>query len=166
MTIVITYAGTIDEDFCYLDIPAELLQEKFSVNQFNIDKKYSFQNKNFVLFTPETYWYPRPGVAYSSENPDWQRVFFSNYRLEVKTINGLKALSQGTMKYPAEKIPAIRSNEFDPNDPAIRNMSGGMRMGGGQMTLFVRGGGPGGRGDIFGGVMPGGGGGQRGVQIR
>ncbi|MDR2232449.1 MAG: xanthan lyase, partial [Tannerella sp.] len=58
-TLSVTYQGAIDEDFCYLDIPDELMQEKFSSeNIFSIDKKYSFQTENYVLFTPETYWYP------------------------------------------------------------------------------------------------------------
>ena len=136
----IAYDGRIDENFCYLDIPADLLQEKYTVeSMFNVDKKYSFQTENYVLFTPETYWYPRPGVAYSNENPDWQRAYFSNYRLTVKTINGLQALSQGTRLEPREKVPTIRSNEFDSNDIITRPM-GGMRGGGGGM--FFMGGGP------------------------
>ena len=154
VTFVITYNGKVDENFCYLDIPADLLQEKYTVEQFfNIDKKYSFQTENYVLFTPETYWYPRSGVAYSSDNPDWQHAYFSNYRLTVKTINGLQALSQGTRKQPVEKTPAIRSNEFDINDETMRQMGGNRRGGDG---MFFIGGGPMGGGG-FGGMMPGGG---------
>ncbi|MDR0794690.1 MAG: ABC transporter permease, partial [Tannerella sp.] len=154
-TCVFTYDGRIDEDFCYLDIPDDLLQAKHSAELFNIDKKYSFQTENYVLFTPETYWYPRPGVAFSSENPDWQSVFFSNYHLTVKTINGLQALSQGTRLSPLEKVPTIRSNEYDSNDGTIRPV-GGMR-GGGDRGFFMGGGGPMGG---FGGGGRGGGGPQ------
>ncbi len=56
----VKYTGSIYEDFCYLDIPAGLLQEEYAREMFKIDKKYSFQDKNYLLFTPETYWYPRP----------------------------------------------------------------------------------------------------------
>jgi len=105
------YDGSIDENFCYLDIPAEILQEEFGSGMFKIDKKYSFQDKNYLLFTPETYWYPRPGTSYSSENPDWQQAYFSHFRLRVKTINGLKALSQGTMKWPV-----VRRGRGEPQD--------------------------------------------------
>src|SRR5690606_2886559 len=31
---------------------------------------------------------------------DWQQAYFSHFRLKVKTINGLKALSQGSMRWP------------------------------------------------------------------
>ena len=100
------YAGSIDETFCYLDIPDEILQEEHANGMFKIDKKYSFQGENYLLFTPETYWYPRPGTSYSSENPDWQQAYFSHFHLKVKTINGLKALTQGTMKWPiVKRIP-------------------------------------------------------------
>ena len=140
-TFSVAYQGTIDENFCYLDIPDELLQEKFSSEQiFSIDKKYSFQTENYVLFTPETYWYPRPGVSYSSENPDWQRAYFSDYHLTVKTINGLQALSQGKRLQPVEKAPEIRSNKYDPSDGVIRRPAAG-RGGGGGM-FFAGGGGP------------------------
>ena len=172
-TFSITYSGTVDENFCYLDIPAELLQEKFVVESFfNIDKKYSFHTENYLLFTPETYWYPRPGVSYSSENPDWQKAYFSNYRLEVKTINGLQALSQGARKRPVERMPRIRSNEFDSNDRAsfrpvgsanFMQVRGGGGGGGGRM------GGGGGGGPVVitsgpGGAAPAGGGAQQGGQ--
>ncbi|MDR2816478.1 MAG: xanthan lyase, partial [Proteiniphilum sp.] len=107
------YAGSIDEGFCYLDIPAEILQEEYAQEMFRIDKKYSFQDKNYLLFTPETYWYPRPGTSYSSENPDWQQAYFSHFRLKVKTINNLKALSQGTMKWPVVKRIAVDPGEAE-----------------------------------------------------
>jgi len=103
VSFTIKYAGRIDEGFCFLDIPPELLQMDYSSDMFKIDKKYSFQTKNYILFTPETYWYPRPGTSYSSKNPDWQQAYFSNFQLTVKTMNGLQALSQGTLVYPEER---------------------------------------------------------------
>lgn len=105
------YSGVIDESFCYLDIPTSILQDKYSSGMFKIDKRYSFQSENYLLLTPETYWYPRPGTSYSSENPDWQQAYFSHFRLKVKTINGLKALSQGTMKWPIAKWETVEPNE-------------------------------------------------------
>ena len=91
------YEGRVDPGFCYLDIPDELLEEEYANQGFKIDKKYSFQEENYVLFTPETYWYPRPGTSYSSNSPDWQQAYFSHFHLKVTTLNHLKALSQGTM---------------------------------------------------------------------
>ena len=103
------YDGSIDGGFCYLDIPAEIMQEEYSNMMFRIDKKYSFQTGDYILFTPETYWYPRPGTSYSSTTPDWQQAYFSKFRLTVKTLNGLKALSQGTQKWPVMPEPSIVS---------------------------------------------------------
>lgn len=106
--LTISYDGVVNEQFCYLDIPSDLLEEKFSTVMFGIDKKYSFQTADFILFTPETYWYPRPGTSYSSEHSDWQQAYFSNFNLKVKTLNGLKALSQGTMEpHPSQLLAAI-----------------------------------------------------------
>lgn len=97
------YDGSIDESFCYLDISDDLLQGEYASGMFRIDKRYGFQDEHYLLFTPETCWYPRPGTSYSSENPDWQQAYFSHFRLKVQTINGLKALSQGSMKWPVVK---------------------------------------------------------------
>lgn len=93
--LTIKYDGRIDNSFCYLDIPPEVLQESFTRLLFNIDKQYSFQTKDYLLFTPETYWYPRPGTGYSDESPDWQQTYFSKYNLKVKPLHGLVPLSQG-----------------------------------------------------------------------
>lgn len=109
--VKVKYDGVIDDGFCYLDIPSEILEEEYASQMFKIDKKYSFQDKNYLLFTPETYWYPRPGTSYSSENPDWQQAYFSHFRLKVTTINNLKALSQGTMKWPIVKRTEVEVDE-------------------------------------------------------
>ncbi|MGI6572452.1 MAG: xanthan lyase [Fermentimonas sp.] len=104
------YEGRIDPGFCYLDIPNELLEEEYTNQGFKIDKNYSFQKDNYVLFTPETYWYPRPGTSYSSESPDWQQAYFSHFRLKVTTLNHLKALSQGSME-GEEKFWGVKETE-------------------------------------------------------
>ncbi len=95
VSLTIKYSGNIDDRFCYLDIPEELLQQKYSYAMFNVDKQYSFQTADYLLFTPETYWYPRPGTAYSSTSADWQQTYFSRFTLTVKPLPGLTPLSQG-----------------------------------------------------------------------
>ena len=139
VTITVKYAGSIDESFCYLDIPDEILNEVYvSSALFRIDKKYSFQTDNYLLFTPETYWYPRPGTSYSSTNSDWQQDYFSNFRLTVKPLDGLKVLSQGTMKWPQSQYQVkVTSSSYasDQGGPGAfgpgRRASGGRRPEGG-----------------------------------
>ncbi|MBR5802793.1 MAG: xanthan lyase [Bacteroidaceae bacterium] len=90
------YEGIADERICYLYIPEELLieQEKF-MNTFNVGKRYLYQTEDYTLLTPESYWYPRPGVCYSDENPDWQQSYFTSFQMNVKPNPGLVAISQG-----------------------------------------------------------------------
>ena len=97
-SVTFKYDGQIDNSFCYLDIPPEVLQASKKKFLFNIDKQYCFQTKDYLLLTPETYWYPRAGTGYSDENPDWQQTYFSNYHLKVKPLAGLVPLSQGEGK--------------------------------------------------------------------
>ncbi len=98
VSVTFKYDGQIDNSFCYLDIPPEVLQASKKQFLFNIDRQYSFQTKDYLLLTPETYWYPRAGTSYSDENPDWQQTYFSNYHLKVKPLAGLVPLSQGEGK--------------------------------------------------------------------
>jgi hypothetical protein len=122
VSLTMKYDGRIDNAFCYLDIPAEILQETYSNVIFRIDKQYCFQTDDYVLLTPETYWYPRPGTSYSSESPDWQQVYFSRFRLTVKTRNGLRALSQGTQKWP------LTHERPEPAPPDVPEESAARRM--------------------------------------
>lgn len=115
----IKYGGKINSKFCYLDIPAEVLQQEYKNFLFNIDKQYVFQTKDYILFTPETYWYPRPGTAYSDVSSDWQQTYFSKFGLQVKPLPGLIPLSQGesvkdedgsysfAAEYPAQTVSLI-----------------------------------------------------------
>lgn len=95
VSLSISYSGKTDNSFCYLDIPEEELNKINSTFMFNIDKQYSFQTANYMLVTPETFWYPRPGTGYSDESPDWQQTYFSRFTLNVTPLSGLIPLSQG-----------------------------------------------------------------------
>lgn len=106
VSLSVCYEGRIMEDFCYLDIPEELLQQPCEQVMLKLDKKYSFQTADYVLFTPETYWYPRPGTGYSDVSPDWQQTYFSRFQLNVKTLPGLVAISQST-HHPYQSISLI-----------------------------------------------------------
>lgn len=119
VTFSVKYGGRINSRFCYLDIPAEVLQQEYKNFLFNIDKQYVFQTPDYVLFTPETYWYPRPGTAYSDLSSDWQQTYFSKFGLQIKPLPGLVPLSQGesvkaedgsysfAAEYPAQTVSLI-----------------------------------------------------------
>lgn len=97
VTFNIQYAGIIDESICYLDIPEDQLREENKEFLINIGKKYSFITADYVMLTPETFWYPRPGTAFSNTSPDWQQTYFSQFTLEVNPLKGLTPISQGVV---------------------------------------------------------------------
>jgi len=103
--VELSYAGSIDENYCYLDIDEETRLEKYGEFVINIDKRYAFITPGYVLLTDEAGWYPNTGVTYSSENVSWSHPQFVNYSLTVKTTPGLQAVSQG-------KINAIADGRF------------------------------------------------------
>ena len=95
LSIQISYSGTINESYCYLDMTRERLEKWLSRGNGIVDKKHAFITDDFLLLTPETRWYPTPGINYSTKGLNWLTVQFSQYQLKVKTDNQLQALSQG-----------------------------------------------------------------------
>lgn len=92
------YNGAIDANFCYLDIPYGMRQEKMRfAGNINIERIYHFQTPDYLLLTPENYWYPKPGTGYSNTDAGWQQAYFNRYNLQVKTLPGLTAVSQGNV---------------------------------------------------------------------
>ena len=103
--VEINYSGTINEDYCYLDIDEETRQEKYGQFVLNVDKRYAFITPDYVLLTKEDNWYPNTGVTFSSKNVKWNHPQFVKYSLKVKTQPGLQAISQG-------KINEVSAGEF------------------------------------------------------
>lgn len=105
----VRYSGRIDNNFCYLDIPDEILRKTHTRDMFNVDKKYCFQTSDYLLFTPENYWYPIPGTSFSDKSPDWRQSYFSKFTLQITPLPGLTAVTQPEyISSPA--IPLIIGN--------------------------------------------------------
>ena len=95
LKIKVSYHGTIDETFCYLDMNRERLELSLTKGNGIADKKHAFITADYLLLTPETRWYPTPGISYSTDGLKWQTTQLADFHLKVKTKSGLKAISQG-----------------------------------------------------------------------
>jgi ABC-type transport system involved in multi-copper enzyme maturation permease subunit len=97
VSLKIVYSGRVDENFSYLDTSEDVLNTYKNIGgvAVNCGKKYCFQEPKYVLFTPETCWYPKPGVSFSNKNAGWNQNYFSWFDLTVKPLKGLTPISQG-----------------------------------------------------------------------
>jgi len=95
LEMTIEYGGKIEESACYPDVGRDLKYAKPNNFLFDTGKRYAFLHPEFLLLTPENQWYPQAGVGYSDESPLWYRKDFIDYRLTVKTLAGLRPVSQG-----------------------------------------------------------------------
>ena len=100
-----SYSGKINEALCFLDIDEKTMQEKYGKFVINVDKRFAFITPGYVLLSPESNWYPKTGVTYSSTDVSWYQPQFIDFSLEVKTAPQLKAISQG-------KIDEVTAGEF------------------------------------------------------
>lgn len=113
ISLVMEYSGRVDERICYIDIPDEVeLANVKAFGMLNTGKRYSFHTPDYVLLTPETYWYPRPGVCYSDESPDWQQSYFTHYKTTVTTKEGLTSVSQGERRASDDGLVVSYASEL------------------------------------------------------
>jgi hypothetical protein len=98
-SISIKYSGSIDESFCYPNYSDNIKENPYRIsNMLNVNKRQAFLTEDYVLLTPESHWYPVPGLNFYPSNPATIKIDFTNYTLRVKTRNGLTPVSQGSMK--------------------------------------------------------------------
>ncbi|MFH1843349.1 MAG: hypothetical protein ABIF77_09075 [bacterium] len=97
-TFTVTYHGVIDEEACYPDVDELIRGTVYRPGEvFTGVKRFSFNEPDYLLLTPENGWYPRPGGGYSGAHPVNQRLDFARYDLEVRTREDLTAISQGVV---------------------------------------------------------------------
>jgi hypothetical protein len=95
LAVELSYTGNINEAYCYLDIDNETQRGKYGEFVINVDKRYAFIEPGYLLLTREAGWYPETGASYSTRNFGWNRMYFTDFQLEVTTDTALVALSQG-----------------------------------------------------------------------
>jgi ABC-type transport system involved in multi-copper enzyme maturation permease subunit len=111
----VSYAGTIDERYCYLDIDDAIRDEALRIWFVTIPKRYAVVSPEFVHLTPECGWYPRPGLPESLLFPSRTKRDFTRYTLTVTVPAALTAVSQGTPT--ASDAGGERQFVFQPETP-------------------------------------------------
>lgn len=91
----LAYGGKIDERYCYLDLDEAGLETPLRLWLFPIPKRFAVVEPEFVHLTPESGWYPRPGLPQALLFPAPARADFIRFTLEVEAPPGLTAVSQG-----------------------------------------------------------------------
>jgi hypothetical protein len=98
------YAGSINENACFLDKDPSEYEDNFQLEVFRLRKRFSFLQRNFVCLTRESQWYPVSGPGFSSDEPFRYVPDFTRFSLHVKTSPGLTAVSQGNVSEPDKGI--------------------------------------------------------------
>lgn len=97
-SLLISYKGSINESFCYPNYSDNIKETPYRIQMVNVNKRQAFLSENYLLLTPETYWYPVASLNYYPSNPARIKIDFTNYFLRVKNEKGLTAVSQGRVK--------------------------------------------------------------------
>lgn len=101
-SITISYSGTINESFCYPGNTDNYKDSPYRIEMLNVSKRQTFLTEDYVLLTPESHWYPVPGLNYYPSNPAKIKIDFTIFNLRVRTESGLMAVAQGEMEKEGE----------------------------------------------------------------
>jgi hypothetical protein len=92
--VSVVYAGMIDERYCYLDIEDARLDPALRIWFVAIPKRYAAVSPEFIQLTPESGWYPRPGLPEALLFPAGIKRDYTKFSLSVNLPAGLTAVSQ------------------------------------------------------------------------
>lgn len=100
-SLTIWYQGTIDERVGFVEVDEKVRATPYkiglSIFSYNIAKRFSFIEPQYVLLTPEALWYPVAGLPYGASYPQLPEKDFVDFQLQVTTESRLTAISQGQM---------------------------------------------------------------------
>lgn len=99
----VSYSGSIDESYCYLDIPDKQIESRYRLWLYDIPKRYAVVTSDYVLLTPGSGWYPISGLPPGAAFPSPIKRDYSKYSLSVTVPEGMKAISQG--------VPVVETKE-------------------------------------------------------
>jgi len=113
--LTLSYAGPIDERYCYLDIGDTKLETPLRSWLLSIPKRFAVVRPDFVHLTPESGWYPRPGLPEALLFPLATRQDYPHFTVSVETPAGLTAISQGIATVEGS-VPR-KTTRFRPKTP-------------------------------------------------
>jgi hypothetical protein len=100
--IEFAYSGLINESYCYPNYTDNIKENPYKISMVNVNKRQAFLSKDYVLLTPDTYWYPVAGLNYYPSDPARIKIDFTRYSLRVHGEANLIPVSQGKMRNEGE----------------------------------------------------------------
>jgi ABC-type transport system involved in multi-copper enzyme maturation permease subunit len=94
ISLSISYSGSIDERYCFLDIDEDRLESPYRLWIYNIPKRYALVTSNYLHLTSESGWYPISGLSQGAAFPSTAKQEFTKYSLSTTVPEGMIALSQ------------------------------------------------------------------------
>lgn len=93
--LVLSYRGLLDQRFCYLDVDDERFTGPYKFWLFTPPKAYAFVGPEFLHLTPESGWYPVPGLSPGAAFPAATTRNYFSFRLSTTVPSNWTAFSQG-----------------------------------------------------------------------
>jgi hypothetical protein len=120
VSISFNYSGIVTDEMCYLKVDEKSWFKPLHIFFYSFKKQYAFQKHNFVLLTPESIWYPIPGLPASAYFPDQIRKDFIHFDLSVETESHLTAISQGDVnKTPGDANRVLYDFRMESHLPSV-----------------------------------------------
>lgn len=110
--VELKYNGGINENICFIDKDSDEFKDNYTIEMFNLRKRYAFLQDDYVCLTSDALWYPMAGPGYSANKPLVNHTSFTNFKLHVKAKRGFMAISQGN-----DSVAPDGTYHFNPENP-------------------------------------------------
>jgi hypothetical protein len=94
ISLSVSYSGSIDERYCFLDIDEDRFESPYRLWIYNIPKHYAFVTPHYLHLTPESGWYPISGLSQGAAFPSTGKQDYTKYSLTTTVPDGMVAISQ------------------------------------------------------------------------
>ena len=111
----LSYRGRLDQRFCYLDVDDERFTGSYALWLFRPPKTYAFVGPEFLHLTPESGWYPVPGLSPGAAFPAATTRGYHRFQLSATVPSGWTAFSQGAAT--VDTADGEHTYHFHPEQP-------------------------------------------------
>lgn len=95
-SLTVSYAGSINQDACYLDMDDSTRYSPYGIAFFTAAGQHAFVRKDYLLLTPESGWYPSAALPEGPRMPTGGPRDYIRFRIDLTTSNkDLNALAPG-----------------------------------------------------------------------
>lgn len=105
------YGGRVDEQVCYVDKPLGV-SGQFGDTPFRFGQRCSYTERDYTLLLPEILWYPMTIPPTNIRRPEFTRLDFTSYVLDLPREERRTTITQGISHYSKDRVVYYSTEKY------------------------------------------------------